>query len=170
MAEGESFVLAGGALSQRGLFPAWQVALAAFGGSVAMDQICLAIGRWCRDWRWVAAMRGKRAVQAALGFVERHPNAYIFGFRYLYGLRIVSPLAIGLTRIGWARFMAINTVSAAIWAAAFTWIGVLAGNAVEKLFGRVQSALVLLLIVLVLAGVSGTIVHHIVAKRTAKQT
>ncbi|NIJ06433.1 membrane protein DedA with SNARE-associated domain [Sphingomonas vulcanisoli] len=170
MAEGESFVLAGGALSQRGMFPAWQVALAAFGGSTTMDQTCFALGRWFRDWRWVRAVREKRALKTALGFVERHPNGYILAFRYLYGLRIVSPLAIGLTKIGWLRFMALNTFSAAVWAVAFTALGVFAGDAIDKMFGRVHSGLVLLLIILVLAGASSALVHHVVAKRTAKDT
>ncbi len=169
MAEGESFVLAGGALSQRGLFPAWQVALAAFGGSVAMDQACFALGRWCREWRWISAMRSRRTVKAALGFIEKYPNGYIIAFRYLYGLRIVSPLAIGLTSIGWLRFLLLNTASAAVWATAFTALGVFAGNAIDAMFGRVQSGLLLLAIVLVLGGVSSALVHHVIAKRTAKR-
>ncbi len=165
MAEGESFVLAGGALAQRGLFPPWQVALAAFGGSVAMDQICFVGGRWFRDHRWVRRVREKAVLQKALGFVERYPNAYILAFRYLYGLRIVSPVAIGLTRISAVRFLLLNTLSAAVWALLFTAIGFLAGDAIEKMFGRVQSASILLLVVLVLGGVSSAVAHHFLSAR-----
>lgn len=168
MAEGESFVLAGGALAHRGLFPPWEVAAAAFGGSVTMDQVCFAIGRYFRDWHWVRRLREKRAMRTALGFVERHPNGYIIAFRYLYGLRIISPIAIGLTQIGWLRFFLLNTLSAIVWAVGFTWAGVLAGSAIERLLGRVNSALVILIIVLVLAGVSSALVHRVVARRTAQ--
>lgn len=167
MIEGESFVIGGGALAQRGLLPVWHVALAAFLGSVAMDQFCFAGGRWFRRHRWIAAMRDTPAAGKAIGFVERHPTGYILAFRYLYGLRIVSPVAIGLTRVPAMRFALLNTASAAVWAVLFTAIGYAAGDALERMFGRVHSVLLLFLLVVALAGVTVAIVHHVVARRAA---
>lgn len=165
MIEGESFVIGGGALAQRGLLPVWQVALAAFLGSITMDQLCFAAGRHFRRHRWVRAMRDKPAVEKAIGFVERHPTGYILAFRYLYGLRIVSPVAIGLTRVPALRFTMLNTVSAAVWAVLFTAIGYAAGDALERMFGRVHSVPLLFLLVVAMAGVTAAIVHRVVTRR-----
>lgn len=169
MAEGESFVIGGGALAQRGIMVAWQVALAAFLGSVAMDQACFAAGRYFREHRLICAIRGKPAIRTAIAFVERHPTGYILAFRYLYGLRIVSPVAIGLTRVSALRFTALNTPSAAVWAILFTGIGYAAGDALEHVFGRVHSVLLLLLFVVILAAGTAALVHHFVARRKSGQ-
>ena len=112
MMEGESFVIGGGALAQQGLLVPCQAALAAFVGSVAMDQLCFWCGRRFREHRWIQAIRRQRACGRAIAFVERHPTGYIIAFRYLYGLRIVSPIAIGLTSVAAGRFLVLNTAEA----------------------------------------------------------
>ena len=47
---------------------------------------------------------------------DRHPTLFVFAFRFLYGLRTVSPVAIGTTRLPTARFMALNGTAALVWA------------------------------------------------------
>jgi membrane protein DedA with SNARE-associated domain len=165
MAEGESFVIGGGALASRGLLHAWQVALAAFCGSVAMDQICFYLGRHFSTHRWICALRARPAFGRALDFIERHPTGYILAFRYLYGLRIVSPIAIGITSVATRRFVLLNMASAAVWAALFTGLGYLAGNAYEKLFGQVHSLSLFLLGMILLAVIGSAVAHHFLAKR-----
>jgi membrane protein DedA with SNARE-associated domain len=164
MAEGESFVIGGGALASQDLLVAWQVALAAFTGSVAMDQACFWAGRRCRGHRLIEAIRRKPACGRALAFVDRHPTGYILGFRYLYGLRIISPLAIGLTNVSATRFLALNAASAAVWAILFTAIGFAAGQAYKSLFGEVHSILLLLLGLVILAGLGAAAAHRVTRK------
>lgn len=166
MAEGESFVIGGGALAQQGLLVVWQVALAAFAGSVAMDQLCFWIGRRMSGHAFVQAIRRQAACKRAIDFVERHPTGYILSFRYLYGLRIVSPVAIGLTSVPAARFLALNAASAAVWAVLFTGIGYAAGHAYTRVFGEVHSVLILLLGVVVLATISLAVAHRFLKKAT----
>lgn len=167
MAEGESFVIGGGALASQGLLVAWQVALTAFAGSVAMDQACFWAGRRCREHRWVKAIRGKRACERAIAFVERHPTGYILAFRYLYGLRIVSPIAIGFTSVSASRFLALNAASAAVWAMLFTGIGFAAGQAYRRLFGEVHSILLLLLGIVILAALGLAAAHRLTRRAKA---
>lgn len=169
MAEGETFVLAGGVLAHRGLISPVEAALAAFLGSALADQICFFIGRRARGGRLVARARANPAFAKALAFIERYPTGYVLGFRYLYGLRVVSPIAIGVSEIPAGRFVALNLVSAASWAALFTGLGYVFGHALDGLLGRFHvqhPALIVLAVVgVVAAGLSWR--HARAARRVA---
>lgn len=169
MAEGESFVLAGGVLAHRGLVSPAAVALAAFLGSTAADQLCFLLGRRARDTRLVRRARALPAFDKALGFIERYPNAYIIAFRYLYGLRIVSPVAIGVSRIAAGRFVILNLISAAVWAVLFTGLGYVFGKAVDRALARfhLQHPALIVLGLLALAIGVAALVHRLAASRHA---
>ena len=50
---------------------------------------------------------------------KQHQNLLILGFRFLYGLRSVTPFVIGMSGISWLRFALLNVIGAGIWASAF---------------------------------------------------
>lgn len=132
--EGEAAVIAGGLLAHQGLLSL----SAAAAGSFLADQGWFAFGRHFREQRWVARLRGTAAFARAQQQLEKHPRSFIFAFRFLYGLRTVSPIAVGTTNIAQRQFLLINFVAAIIWAVIFTGIGYLFGDAVEELIGRLR--------------------------------
>jgi membrane protein DedA with SNARE-associated domain len=136
--EGEAVVITGGVLAHRGLVPLWAAMVASACGSCIVDQIWFFIGRHFRRYRWVERITGKPAFARALTFLERYPTAFIFGFRFVYGMRTISPVAIGTTSVPTARFMILNAVAAAIWGPLFTWIGFAFGKALDPLIHHVQ--------------------------------
>ncbi|WEJ99185.1 MAG: VTT domain-containing protein [Candidatus Sphingomonas phytovorans] len=138
--EGETCVLAGGVLAHRHLLPLWGVWLAAAAGSFVADQLFFAGGRYFRDHPRVRAMAAKPGFAKALVTLERHPVLFVMGFRFLYGLRTVSPIAIGTSHIHTRTFLSLNALAAAIWAALFTGIGYGFGGGIERLFGGTLSA------------------------------
>ncbi len=138
--EGETSVIAGGVLAHRHLVPLWGAALAAALGSCVADQLFFAAGRYFRDNRRVRAMSERPAFAKALVTLERHPVLFVLGFRFLYGLRTVSPMAIGTTAIRTRTFLLLNALAAAIWGVLFTGIGYAFGGGIEELFGGFLSA------------------------------
>ena len=68
--------------------------------------------------------------------LERHPVGFIFAFRFLYGFRTISPIAIGTTAVAPRLFAAVNAVSAISWGIIFCSIGYWFGHAFEALVGR----------------------------------
>ena len=136
--EGEAVVVAGGLLAHQGLVPLPGAMAAAVVGSFAADQAWFAIGRRFRDHRWVAKARAKPAFARALGALERHQIGFIFAFRFIYGLRTVSPIAIGTTRVPARTFLLVNGPAAAIWGVTFTLVGYLFGGAFERLVGKLR--------------------------------
>ena len=131
--EGETAAVAGGVMAHRGILPPWGAFLATAIGAFVADEIFFLLGRRFRDRPFVVRTRQRPAFARAMAFIERHPDAYILVFRFLYGLRTVSPIALGLTHVPWRRFATLNAIAALIWSAVFTTIGYRFGPAVDQL-------------------------------------
>jgi membrane protein DedA with SNARE-associated domain len=134
--EGETVVIAGGLLAHKGLFSLPGAMAAAAAGSFLADQIFFALGRYFRDRPWVRRVRQRALFERALGLLERYPIGFIFAFRFLYGFRTISPVAIGTTRVSARLFVLVNGVSAIVWGVVFTGVGYLFGHGFEKAIER----------------------------------
>jgi len=89
--------------------------VAGLGGFVG-DQIYFYIGRYNKRWlhRYLHSHRRKFALAHLL--LKRYGWPVIFIQRYLYGLRTIIPMSIGLTRYSARKFALINFLSAQVWA------------------------------------------------------
>jgi membrane protein DedA with SNARE-associated domain len=134
--EGETVVVLGGIMVHRGAIPFVSAVLAAALGSFVADQLFFAGGRRFRDHRRVQRFTAKPAFARALAAFERHPTLFVFAFRFLYGLRTVSPIAIGTTRLPAAKFVVLNGAAALVWATTFVSIGFWFGRGLSELIGR----------------------------------
>lgn len=157
--EGETVVILGGLMVHRGLLSFMPAVAAAAISSFIADQLFFTLGRRFRDHRFVKRTQARPVFARALAAFDRHPTLFVFGFRFIYGLRTVSPLAIGTTTLSAGRFLAINAVAAAVWSLTFITIGLLFGQSVEKLFGRFRGIEHLLLPVVGVAAVLALAIH-----------
>lgn len=167
--EGETLVLVAGFLAHQGVLDPVAVAVAAFAGSVAGDQMWFFLGRRHADHPLVRRLRRQPVFDRVLAAVEDHPRKFILSFRFLYGLRAISPVALGLTRVKLRTFAPLNALSAAIWAAAFTAIGYFSGQAIEAMWGHVQAVEHRLLIVALVA-VAAFLIGQAIARRRHKRS
>lgn len=143
--EGETVVVGGGLMAHKGYVPLAGAMAAASAGSFVADQLFFIAGRRFRDHRWVKTVREKPAFARAMALLERYPIGFIFAFRFIYGLRTVSPVAIGTSRVEARLFLIVNAVAAVVWGVAFTTIGYLFGRQVEQLLHRFTPGLPLVL-------------------------
>lgn len=137
--EGETVVVLGGLLAHRGVIDPVAAAVAASAGSFLADQLFFLAGRHFREAPWMQRILARPAFAKAMERLERHPTAFVLSFRFLYGLRTVSPAAAGTSALSARRFMILNCIAAAIWGPLFTGIGYVFGDAVESVFGRLRS-------------------------------
>ncbi len=160
--EGEAAVIAGGVLAHHGLFPMWAAMLAAATGSFSADQGWFFAGRRMRDHRWVKAARAKPAFARAQAMLERYPIAFIFAFRFIYGFRTISPIAIGTAGVAPRLFAVVNAASAITWGVIFCSIGYVFGHAFEAVVGRLAEDHRLWWVVggLIAAGLTIALVHR----------
>ncbi len=134
--EGETVVVTGGVLAHRGIVPLPAAMAVAVLGSFVADQLFFLLGRRYRQHPRVRRIMARPAFARALATFERHPTGFILGFRFLYGVRTISPIAIGTTSVSQHSFMALNAVAAAVWGTAFTGIGYWFGSGFDALLNR----------------------------------
>lgn len=131
--EGETFVIVAGALASRDLIDIRLLVLSAWVGSFLADQVAFALGRSAGPKLLERAPKLKPRVAKATAWLETNATLFILSFRFVYGLRNVAAIAIGLSAISWRRFALLNFVAAGVWATSFAGIGYVAGQAIEAM-------------------------------------
>jgi membrane protein DedA with SNARE-associated domain len=131
--EGETIlVLAGFAAHQGHLSLPWVVAVAFCGGTLG-DQIFFFVGRRYGESLLRRLPRMASKAERVKQLLLRHHAGLIVGVRFMYGLRIVGPIMIGMSQVSPRRFLLFNLIGAAIWAATITGAGFLFGKTLKWL-------------------------------------
>lgn len=134
--EGETVVIVAGVLAAQGIMDPALVMLSGLAGSFCGDQIYYYIGRRYGTpllARW-PTMRKK--IDWAFTLLRKYETIFILSFRFIYGIRNVSPFVIGISGVPRLRFFILNFIAAVIWANAFTWGGYFIGQALETYLGE----------------------------------
>ena len=136
--EGETILIVAGFAAHQGYMKLWWVILSAFLGSLAGDQLYFFLGRL--KGRPFLERRPARQIQTAR--VERllahHGTLIMLGFRFMYGLRTITPFIIGTSSISTRRFLVFNAAGALVWAIAISCVGFLFGAAAETIIRNVR--------------------------------
>ena len=131
--EGETLLVLAGIAAHGGYlwFP-YVVAIAFVGGTLG-DQILFYFGRRSGGailQRWP---RFEKPAERVERLIERHSGLLIVGVRFMYGLRLIGPIAIGMSAVSPLRFAVLNMIGAALWATSVAGVGYLFGHAIEWL-------------------------------------
>jgi len=115
--EGEMGLIMAGLLSHTGdMWLPIAIFVAGLGGFVG-DQIYFYIGRYNKSYVFRKFKGQRRKFALAHVLLKKHGWPIIFVQRYMYGMRTVIPISIGLTRYDAKIFAIINLISAWAWAA-----------------------------------------------------
>ena len=134
--EGETVPVLAGFAAHQGYLRLDLVILCAFTGSLIGDQTWFWVGRrFGRQWMKRHPGRAADAERVAQ-LLDRWGDWFVLSFRFLYGIRAISPVAIGLSSIPAWRFALLNLVSALVWAVTVGCLGYFFGNAVESVLGK----------------------------------
>lgn len=142
--EGEAVAITGGVLAQNGLLPVWGVVIAAGAGACIADQLWFWLARHYEQAQWVKRVEKRPAFQRALRILENHLILFTLSFRFIYGMRTVTPIAISASRIRSRTFVMLNAISAAVWAVLMVWAGYLFGKTIDPWLHRIKSATLLI--------------------------
>jgi len=150
--EGETIVVLAGFLSYRGYFDLKIVMLVAFCGSFAGDQLWYYLGR--SKGRQIIASRPKWQVMCdkALKYLGKNPDLWVLSFRFVYGIRTVMPVAIGLSGYSPLRYFVLNGIGAIIWSIALSLASFYLGDVLLAILGNIKKYELWILGALLIAG------------------
>lgn len=114
--EGELGLILAGIAAHTGHMNVYLAVFVAGIGGFAGDQIYFYIGRLNKSYIQKHLSKQRRKLALAHLLLQKYGWSIIFIQRYMYGMRTIIPISIGLTRYSAVKFAIINLISAWIWA------------------------------------------------------
>jgi len=164
--EGETILIIGGLAAHLGYLKLPFVMAVAFIGSFSGDQVFFFIGRTrgrdliARHPRWCGRVEKIHVI------LERYHDLIMLGFRFVYGIRILTPIVIGINRqIKASRFIILNAIGAVLWAVLVSGGGYLFGTALEVVMKDIKRYQIEVIFGTLLIGGISWIVHRLREKK-----
>lgn len=147
--EGETILTLAGFFVHKGylyFFPA--VVSAACGGMLG-DQLCFFLGRYYGQRLLKHFPKLTPMVEKTNRMLCKHSSIIIILVRFMYGVRIAGPIAIGMSKIPFTRFAIFNIVGALLWATLILSVGVFFGESAHWISAEFQQYARIMLIIVV---------------------
>jgi membrane-associated protein len=158
---GDIVLFAGGFFANNGQAALPLVMLSGFAGALVSDNSVYWIGRVggrplisrILKIRLLHFLINEKSLEKVEGYFEAHGGKTVFVGRFGPGLRSMTPLFAGVTRMKYYRFVPYNVAAGLVWAVVYSLIGYVFGQywsellAVAKSFGFSVVAIVALVIV-----------------------
>lgn len=157
--EGETILVIAGFLAHRGYLELPWVVLIAFLGTFSGDQLYFWLGRTKGSVFLKGRPSWQTGVQKVHDLLEQYHTFLILGFRFLYGLRSVTPFAIGLSMFDVKTFIILNAIGAIVWAIIVGTGGYLFGHALEIIIGDIKHYEFEILSAIAITGLMMWLVH-----------
>jgi membrane protein DedA with SNARE-associated domain len=163
--EGETILLIGGLAAHLGYLDLPAVMLVAFIGSFSGDQIYFCIGRLKGRELLSRYHIWENRVAKVHRLMERYHDLIMIGFRFVYGIRILTPVVLGMNKsVKTGRFFVLNAVGALIWSVAISLAGYSFGYAIDKLIKAVKHYEIIVLLVIAGIGMAVWIARRLRAR------
>jgi membrane protein DedA with SNARE-associated domain len=164
--EGETILIIGGLLAHMGYLKLPIVILIAFIGSFSGDQFYFHVGRLKGIELLARHPKWQKRVNEVHQRIERYHDLIMVGFRFVYGMRIMTPFVLALNKkVRTSRFVLLNAIGAMIWSVAVSGGGYLFGGAVEIVFRDIRHYQLGLILVISFIGMMLWIIHKYREKR-----
>lgn len=166
--EGETVLVLGGFAAHGGYLNLPLVILSAFIGTLFGDQLYFFIGRYKGLTMLESRPVWKEKSSKVFALLEKHEVLLILGFRFLYGIRTVTPFLIGTSKIKTSRFIKLNLIGAVVWAIVVGTLGYWFGHALELIIGDIKHYETMIFIFLIVVGLSVWSYYFFKNKKKAK--
>ena len=148
--EGETVLILAGLAAHQGYLQLHWVILIALTGGFAGDQIYFWLGRRHGGWVLSCFPRLVPVLERANVLIARYHELLIMGIRFMYGFRIVGPIALGMSVVPAWRFVLFNALGAAFWALLIGGGGYLFGDALQLMLTNIKRMEVTVFVVVLL--------------------
>jgi len=158
--EGETVLILGGIAAKLDYLKLPWVIFYAFIGTLCGDQLFFLLGRFHGQSLLNKRPSWQKRVEKVNRIIEQHPTLIILGFRFLYGLRNITPFVLGMSQIAIIKFAILNIISAALWAVIIGSLGYAFGHGLELMLGDIKRYEVAILGITLISGVFIWFIHQ----------
>ncbi|MEW6186051.1 MAG: DedA family protein [Thermodesulfobacteriota bacterium] len=159
--EGETILVLGGFAAHRGYLELPWVMLWACLGTLCGDQLYFYLGRIKGTAFLEKRPHWKSRSDRVMALLGKRSFLIMLIFRFLYGLRTVTPFLLGAGGFPPLRFFVFNAVGAVLWAIVIGVLGYLFGQIFEWILGEVEHYELLLFAALAGVGVVVWVWHWV---------
>lgn len=151
MVEGESVILTACVMAYLGYLSIIKVVVIAFLGTLIADQTLYYVGRHYGERILDYFPKMRPPAEKAFMLLHKWDLWFILSFRFIYGIRIISPVIIGSSGIPPSRFIPLNFLAAIMWTTISCTGGYLLGSVIEAIdFQLIEKYLALFSILLLI--------------------
>lgn len=115
MVEGESVILTASFMAYKGILSLPKIMIIAFLGTFFADQALYYVGRYYGTALLRKFPKWEKRSKKAFDLLHTWDIWFILSFRFIYGIRTLSPIVIGTAGVSPRRFIPLNFISAIFW-------------------------------------------------------
>lgn len=150
--EGETIVIIAGFLAHSGhLYLPW-VMLTAFTGAFSADQFFFQIGKRKGKIYLEKKPEWGPRVEKIRRFLVGYQVIAILGYRFIYGMRTITPIVIGASGFSTKRFIGLNFCSTLVWSVVVSTAGYYFGHLFQTVLQDVQHYEIIAMLAIAAAG------------------
>lgn len=136
--EGEMVVALAGFVAYQGGLELGLLIPIAIAGAVIGDQSFFYFGRFKGRKVLRRHPEWHDRVEKIHAWMARYRDWLIFGSRFLYGFRAITPVVLGTSKVSGVRYLVLNLFGAIVWAHLFIFGGYVFGSAIERFLGNMK--------------------------------
>ena len=153
--EGETIVIIAGIMAHSGYLQLQWVIGVAFCGAFCADQFWFQVGKRKGKQFLVKRPHWEPRIDRVRRFLVGYQAVAVLSYRFIYGMRTITPIVIGASDFSTRRFVFLNLCSTLLWAVLVSSGGYFFGNVIEAVlrdFQRYELA-----VMVIVAAVGGAI-------------
>ena len=153
--EGEVILITASALAAMGYLDLKTVFLISLVTTIFADQFLFFLGyRMGTDWILKRFPRLEGARERVYKLLHKMDVFFIISFRFIYGIRTISPLIIGSAKIKPKRFVIYNIISGLCWASVGCFVGYVGADVImDGKFDSMPAMAALTIIILIVCSI-----------------
>ena len=166
--EGEVILLSAVIAAHHDHVPLVPILVTAFCATVCSDILYFSLGR-SRGAEWLTNRKYlKPKIEKARTFLNKNQIVILFTYRFMYGMRTIIPLIVGINKLPWPRFLFFSLFGSAVWVIVLAILGSIFGEAIIQFLSHLQDVefyvIGVLAVVGIVLGIRKFRNHHAVAE------
>lgn len=163
--EGELILISSIIAAHNGYLNFWLVMVLGILATYCADLFYFFLGRK-KGKQWLEKRKKlKSRAQIIDNKLKKYPIFFFFSYRFMYGLRTITPIVIGLGSINTRKFLMLSALGTFIWGVFFGIIGYLFGDIVKSKMGHIEHIEKYIIGILLLVGIIVLIIRRLIYKK-----